>query len=42
MPRSRAERRPWFADVNGANVAAGMTAGLFYAFGAIPVHLDAT
>ncbi|HKG24330.1 MAG TPA: benzoate/H(+) symporter BenE family transporter [Thermomicrobiales bacterium] len=36
-----AGRRSWFADVNGANVAAGMTAGLFYAFGAIPVHLDA-
>jgi benzoate membrane transport protein len=37
----RVERRALFADVNGANVAAGMTAGLFYAFGAIPVHLDA-
>lgn len=36
-----AERRRWFANVNGANIAAGMTAGLFYAFGAIPVHLDA-
>jgi benzoate membrane transport protein len=40
-PFPRAERRSWFADVNGANVAAGMTAGLFYAFGAIPIHLDA-
>src|SRR5262249_21526962 len=40
-PFTRAERRPWFADANGANLAAGMTAGLFYAFGAIPVHLDA-
>jgi benzoate membrane transport protein len=36
----RAERRAWFADVNGANVAAGVTAGLFYAFGAIPILLD--
>jgi benzoate membrane transport protein len=26
--------------VNGANVAAGLTAGLWYAFGAIPVYLD--
>src|SRR5215203_7146910 len=38
---SRAKRRSWFADVNGENVAAGVTAGLFYAFGAIPIHLDA-
>lgn len=37
----RAERRSWLADVNGDNVAAGVTAGLFYAFGAIPIHLDA-
>lgn len=37
----RVERRSLLAGVNGANVAAGMTAGLFYAFGAIPVHLDA-
>jgi benzoate membrane transport protein len=29
------------ADINSANVSAGMTAGLFYAFGAIPVLLDA-
>jgi benzoate membrane transport protein len=28
-------------DVNGANVAAGLTAGLWYAFGAIPLHLGA-
>jgi benzoate membrane transport protein len=28
-------------DANGANLAAGLTAGLWYAFGAIPVHLDA-
>jgi benzoate membrane transport protein len=40
FPFPRAERR-WFADVNSANVVAGVTAGLFYAFGAIPVHLDA-
>jgi benzoate membrane transport protein len=38
----RTDRRAWFADVNGANVAAGVTAGLFYAFGAIPILLDAT
>ena len=29
------------ADINGANVAAGLTAGLFYTFGAIPIHLSA-
>jgi benzoate membrane transport protein len=28
-------------DANGANVAAGLTAGLWYAFGAVPLHLDA-
>lgn len=28
-------------DVNSANIAAGVTAGLFYAFGAAPVHLRA-
>src|SRR5688572_14945781 len=39
LPRAE-RRRSLFAGVNGANVAAGMTAGLFYAFGAIPVHLD--
>src|SRR5262245_742802 len=27
------------ADVNGANIAAGLTAGLWYAFGGIAVHL---
>jgi benzoate membrane transport protein len=37
----RASRRPLLSDINSANVAAGMTAGLFYAFGAIPVQLDA-
>ena len=37
----RAGRRTFLADINSANVSAGMTAGLFYAFGAIPVHLDA-
>jgi benzoate membrane transport protein len=40
-PFPRAVRRSWFADANGANLAAGMTAGLFYAFGAIPIHLEA-
>jgi hypothetical protein len=35
------DRRSFLADINSANVSAGMTAGLFYAFGAIPVHLDA-
>ena len=34
-------RQTILADVTSANVAAGMTAGLFYAFGAVPVHLDA-
>ena len=29
------------ADLNGANVAAGVTAGLWYAFGAIPIQLEA-
>ena len=29
------------ADLNGANVAAGVTAGLWYAFGAIPIQLGA-
>src|SRR5829696_4143690 len=28
------------ADVNGANIAAGVTAGLWYAFGAIPIQLE--
>src|SRR5215212_8405989 len=28
-------------DVNGANIAAGVTAGLWYAFGAIPIQLEA-
>jgi benzoate membrane transport protein len=28
------------ADVNSANIAAGITTGLFYAFGAMPVHVD--
>src|SRR5215217_4004158 len=37
----RAKRRTILTDVTGANVAAGITAGFFYAFGAIPVHLDA-
>src|SRR5215218_8003946 len=37
----RRDRRAFLADINSANVSAGMTAGLFYAFGAIPVHLDA-
>src|SRR5262249_38857022 len=39
-PRTR--RGSPLADVHGANVAAGITAGLWYAFGAIPVFLDAT
>ena len=34
-------RRSVLRDVNGANIAAGLTAGLWYAFGAIPLHLDA-
>jgi benzoate membrane transport protein len=38
----RTHRRSLLADVNSANVSAGMTAGLFYAFGAIPVLLDST
>jgi benzoate membrane transport protein len=29
------------ADLNGANAAAGVTAGLWYAFGAIPIQLEA-
>ena len=29
------------ADLNGANIAAGVTAGLWYAFGAIPIQLEA-
>ena len=32
-------RRPLLADVNGANIAAGLTAGLWYAFGGISLHL---
>ena len=35
-------RRPVWADVNAANLAAGLTAGLWYAFGAIPIQLSAT
>ena len=30
------------SDVNAANLAAGLTAGLWYAFGAIPIQLSAT
>jgi benzoate membrane transport protein len=33
--------RSWWTDVNAANVAAGVTAGLWYAFGAIPIQLSA-
>jgi benzoate membrane transport protein len=36
----RTTRRTFLADINSANVSAGMTAGLFYAFGATPVLLD--
>jgi hypothetical protein len=36
----RRDRRSFLADINSANVSAGMTAVLFSAFGAIPVHLD--
>lgn len=35
-------RRSLRRDVNAANVAAGVTAGLWYAFGAIPLQLAAT
>ena len=38
LPRSN--QRSLLADVNSANVSAGITAGLFYAFGATPVLLD--
>jgi benzoate membrane transport protein len=31
-----------WSDVNAANLAAGLTAGLWYAFGAIPIQLSAT
>jgi hypothetical protein len=37
----RAARRSLLADINGAKIAAGVTAGLWYAFGAIPVYLEA-
>jgi benzoate membrane transport protein len=33
--------RSLLADVNSANIAAGVTAGLWYAFGAIPIQLEA-
>jgi benzoate membrane transport protein len=36
----RRDRRTILTDINSANVSAGMTAGLFYAFGATPVLLD--
>ena len=38
----RSSRRTLLADLNGANVSAGVTAGLFYLFGAVPVFLSAT
>jgi benzoate membrane transport protein len=40
----RVMRAQWsvWADVNAANLAAGLTAGLWYAFGAIPIQLSAT
>ncbi|MCC6793245.1 MAG: benzoate/H(+) symporter BenE family transporter [Thermomicrobiales bacterium] len=40
-PTPARPKRALLADINSENVAAGMTTGLFYAFGAIPVHLDA-
>lgn len=41
MRSSQHARRSLLADVNGANIAAGVTAGLWYAFGAIPIQLQA-
>jgi benzoate membrane transport protein len=38
----RANQRTFLSDINSANVSAGITAGLFYAFGATPVLLDST
>jgi benzoate membrane transport protein len=38
---SRHARRPRLAAINGANVAAGLTASLFYTFGAVPLFLAA-
>jgi benzoate membrane transport protein len=40
-PTSRPARRPRLAAINGANIAAGLTAGLFYTFGAVPLFLAA-
>ena len=34
-------RRTLLRDFNSANIAAGLTAGLFYLFGAIPLFLSA-
>ncbi|HEX9599019.1 MAG TPA: hypothetical protein VF963_06550, partial [Gaiellaceae bacterium] len=34
-------RRSLWADINAANVSAGVTAGLWYAFGAIPLQISA-
>ena len=41
MPLSERDSRSLLADVNSANIAAGVTAGLWYAFGAIPIQIEA-
>ena len=41
MPLSERGSRSLLADVNSANIAAGVTAGLWYAFGAIPIQIEA-
>src|SRR5687767_12245898 len=38
----RTARRTLVADINAANISAGVTAGLFYLFGAVPIFLGAT
>src|SRR5687768_2012900 len=40
FPRSTG--RSLLADINAANLSAGVTAGLFYLFGAVPIFLGAT
>jgi benzoate membrane transport protein len=38
----RTTRSTLLADINAANISAGVTAGLFYLFGAVPIFLGAT